>query len=176
MLFADDVRVEKRRVRRERINRRVNSEFHDLTRKRGYGVKVRERRRGRGIGVIVRRNVNGLNRSDSAGFRRSDAFLHLAHFRRQVRLITDRRRHTSEQRGHFRTGLRKAENVVNEEQHVVSLIAEIFGNRQTRQRNAQTRSRRFGHLPVNQSHFRSFDRAFYQLSSNRTRRFLPYCD
>ena len=47
-----------------------------------------------------------------------------------VRLITHGRRHAAEKCGHFRTGLRKAENVVDEEKHVVSLIAEIFGDRQ----------------------------------------------
>ena len=90
------------------------------------------RRRGR-IGVIVGRHINGLDRRDGTGFGRGDAFLHLAHFGRERRLVTHGGRHTAEKARHLGTGLRKAENIIDEKQHVVSLIAEIFGDRQARQ-------------------------------------------
>jgi hypothetical protein len=46
--------------------------------------------------------------------------------------------------------LRESEDVVDEQQHVQALIAEVLSNRQTRQRHAQARPRRLGHLTVNQ--------------------------
>ena len=61
-------------------------------------------------------------------------------------------------RRHFRTRLRKAKDVIDEEQHVHALIAEIFGDSQTRQRHAQTRSRRFSHLSVDERHLRLSNR------------------
>ncbi|OIQ73067.1 hypothetical protein GALL_452970 [mine drainage metagenome] len=49
----------------------------------------------------------------------------------------------------------KAEDVVDEEQNVSTrLVAELLGQRQTRQGDAQTRTRRLVHLTVNKGHFR----------------------
>ena len=61
MLLADDARIENARRRRERIDRRINSQLDDLTRESGDGVKVRKRSRRRRIGVVVRRYVDRLN-------------------------------------------------------------------------------------------------------------------
>ena len=86
---------------------------------------------------------------------RSDALLQFAHFARQVRLITDGRRHAPQQRRNFRARLREAENVVDEEQHVLTFfVAEIFGDGQARQPHAQTRAGRLGHLAIHQRDFR----------------------
>ena len=51
---------------------------------------------------------------------------------------------------HFRTGLREAEDVVHEEQHVLALVAEMLGNREARKGNAGARTRRLVHLAVNE--------------------------
>ena len=50
--------------------------------------------------------------------RRGDAFLQFAHFGGQRRLVTDGAGHAAQQRGHFRAGLREAEDVVDEQQRV----------------------------------------------------------
>ncbi len=51
----------------------------------------------------------------------------------------------------FRTGLREAENIVDEQQHVlIFFVAEIFGDGQRGQRHAQTRPGRLRHLAVDQ--------------------------
>src|SRR5690606_36306225 len=83
--------------------------------------------------------------------RRGDALLQFAHFRRERRLVTHGAGHTAQERGHFRTGLRETEDVVDEHQHVRLLhIAEILGDSQTGEAYAQTRTRRLVHLTVNQ--------------------------
>src|SRR5690606_2273490 len=67
---------------------------------------------------------------------------------------------TSEQRRNLGAGLREAENVIDEEKHVVTEVAEVFGDRQARQSYAKTCSRRFRHLPENKRHLRFFQRVF----------------
>ena len=112
---------------------------------------MREGRCGRWIGVVVRRNVNGLNRSDGTGLSRSDAFLQFTDFRVQVGLVSHGRRHTAEKRGYFRASLYEAEYVVDEQKNVqVFFITEIFGHGQARKTYAQARSGRLCHLPVNE--------------------------
>ena len=116
---------------------------------------MRKRRSGRGIGVIVGGHIDRLHRSDRALLRRRDAFLQFTHFGGEVRLITHRARHAAEQRRHFRTRLREAENIVDEEQHVLAfLIAEIFGDGEAGQTHAQARPGRLGHLAIDQRDLR----------------------
>ncbi len=51
----------------------------------------------------------------------------------QRRLVADGGRHAAEQRRHFRARLREAEDVVDEEQHVLAFgVAEVLGDRQRR--------------------------------------------
>ena len=94
-------------------------ELRDLARENGRRVEVSERGRRRGIGEVVGGNVDRLHRGDRALLRRGDALLQLAHLRRQVRLVADGAGHAAEKRRHFRAGLREAEDVVDEEQHVL---------------------------------------------------------
>ena len=51
-----------------------------------------------------------------------------------------------EQRRDLRAGLHEAEDVVDEQQHVLALVAEVLGHRQARQRDAHARARRLVHL------------------------------
>ena len=99
-------------------------------------------------------HVNRLHRGDRALGRRGDALLQRAHVGGERRLITDRRRDAAEQRRHFRARLREAEDVVDEEQHVLALVAEIFGDGEARQRDAHARARRLVHLAEHQRAFR----------------------
>src|SRR5438309_884597 len=69
-------------------------------------------------------------------------------------MITHGRRNTTQKCGHFGTGLRKAEDVINKEQNIFAFfIAEIFGHRQTRQSDTGTRAWRFVHLAIDQGYF-----------------------
>ena len=97
----------------------------------GCRVEMRECSRRRRVSQIVGGNVNRLHRGDRTAFRGGDALLQLAHLRRQVRLISDRARHASEQRGNFRTRLRETKNIVDEQQSVRAFhIAEVFRDRE----------------------------------------------
>ena len=92
-----------------------------------------------------------------------DALLQRAHVGRQRRLIADRRGNAAEQRRHFRARLGEAEDVVDEEQHVLALVAEIFGDGQPGEADAGARARRLVHLAVHQRALGAFDRAFVRV-------------
>ena len=77
---------------------------------------------------------------------RGDPLLQLAHLGGQRRLVAHGARHAAEQRRDFRARLHEAEDVVDEEQHVAALVAEVLGHRQAGQADAQARARRLVHL------------------------------
>src|SRR5947209_3835887 len=107
------------------------------------------------IGQVVRRHVNRLYRGDRAFGGSSNTLLQSTHVGCERRLIPDRRWDTAEKRGHFRARLREAEDVVDKEQHVLALVAEMFGDRQPGQAHAGTRAGRLVHLTVYQRAFRA---------------------
>src|SRR3546814_20603680 len=64
---------------------------------------------------------------------------------------------TAKKCGHFRTCLREAEDIVDEEEHVLAfLVAEIFSDGEARQSHASARARRFVHLAIDQRHLGTF--------------------
>src|SRR5271156_3907957 len=157
MFLADDARIQNAREAGQRIYGGINAAFDDLAAQVRGGVQVRESCGWRRVGVVIRRNVNGLHGSDRAIFCGRDALLQFADFSVQVRLVADGGWHASEQRGNFRAGLHEAENIINEEQHVeFFFVAEIFSDGEASQSDAQTGTRWFGHLSVDQCAARFF--------------------
>ncbi len=120
---------------------------------------MRERGRRRRIGEVVGRHVDRLHRSDGTLVGRGDAFLQRAHVGGERRLIADRARNTAEQRRHFRARLGEAEDVVDEEQHVLALVAEILSDGEAGEADARARAGRLVHLPVHQRAFGAGGRA-----------------
>ena len=72
--------------------------------------------------------------------------MELAHVGAQSGLVAHRAGQMPQQRGHFGPSLDETEDVVDEEQHVAALIAEVFGLRHGGQSNPQASARRFIHL------------------------------
>ena len=92
-------------------------------------------------------HVDRLDRGDRALAGRGDPLLQRAHLRGQGRLVADLRGHPAEQRGDLGAGLHEAEDVVDEQQHVLTLlIAEVLRHRQAGQRHAHAGSGRLVHL------------------------------
>ena len=127
-----------RRGRVERIDGRVDAELGDRAREHRGRVEVGERRRRRRVGEVVGGHVDGLHRGDRALVGRGDALLQLAHLGRQRRLVTDGRRDAAEERRHLGARLGEAEDVVDEEEHVLALfVAEVLGHGERRERDAR---------------------------------------
>ena len=87
----------------------------------GGGVEVGEGGERRRVGVVVGGHVHGLQRGDRAAPGRGDALLQLAHLVGQGGLVAHGRGHAAEQRRHLGAGLHEAEDVVDEQQHVLAL-------------------------------------------------------
>ena len=88
--------------------------------------------------------------------RGGDALLQRAHVGRERRLITHGGGNAAEQRRHFRARLREAEDVVDEEQHVLALIAEVLRDREAGKADAGAGARRLVHLAEHQRALRAF--------------------
>ncbi len=145
-----------REVEIERIDGRIDALFRDRARKGRRRVKVGEGGRRRRVGQIVGRHVDRLDRSDRSLGRGRDALLQGAHIGGERRLIAHRRGNAAEKRRHLGTRLGKAENVIDEEQHILTLVAEILRHRQAGQRDTGTGARRLVHLAIDQRAFRAF--------------------
>src|SRR5579862_503020 len=144
-------RIQNAREAGQRIDRGIDAAFDDLPAQVRGGVEVSECRRRGGIGVVVSWDVNRLYGRDRTVLRRGDSLLQLADFRVEVGLITYRGRHAAEQRRYFRARLNEAENIVDEEEHVeVFFIAEIFGDCQAGQADAEPGAGWLRHLSVDQ--------------------------
>mmetsp|Transcript_1101 Transcript_1101/g.2189 ORF Transcript_1101/g.2189 Transcript_1101/m.2189 type:complete len:518 (+) Transcript_1101:218-1771(+) len=158
VLFTNDGRIHQARGAVERVHGRVDAKLGDRTRQNCGGVEVGEGCCRRGVGKVVRGNVDGLDRGDRAALRGGNTLLHGAHVGGQRRLVAHSRRNTSQKGGHFGTGLREAEDVVDEEQHVCAgRIAELLGDGQAGQGDPHTRTGRLVHLAVNQRDLRLFE-------------------
>ena len=157
VLLADDTGVEHARGRVERIDRREDRLLGDRAAEHRRRIQMGERGRRRRVGQVVGGHVNGLERRDGTFLRRSDAFLQVAHLSSQRGLVTDGARRAAEERGHFGAGLRKAEDVVHEQEHVlVVLVAEILGHGERGERNAETRAGRLVHLAIHEADLGAF--------------------
>ena len=104
------------------------------------------------VGQVVGRNVNGLEAGDGAFGGRGDALLQIAHLRGERGLVTHGAGRAAQQCGDFRAGLRKAKDVVDEQQHIlVVLVTKILGHGERRERDAETGPGRLVHLAIDQT-------------------------
>ena len=151
MLLAHDGGVKSRAGGRQRVNGRVDAQLRDGAGEDRGGVQVRERGGRCRVGQVVCGDVDGLDGRDGALLGGGDALLQLAHLGGQRGLVADGRRHAAEKCGDLGAGLREAEDVVDEQQHVLALVTEVLGRGQTGESHAHTGSGRLVHLSVDQA-------------------------
>ena len=157
VLLADHQRVEDPRGGVQRVDGREDAQGGDVARQHGGGVQVGEGGGRRRVGQVVGGHEDRLHRGDRALVGRGDPLLQIAHLGGQRRLIAHRRGDAAQQRRHFRAGLGEAEDVVDEEQHVLALfVAEVLGLGQAGQGDAGAGARRLVHLAVDQGAARAF--------------------
>ncbi len=137
--------------RSQRVHRRVDAQRGDLAGQLRGGVEVGERGERRRVGVVVGGHVHGLDRGDRPAPGRGDALLQLAHLVGQRGLVAHGRGHAAQQGGHLGAGLDEAEDVVDEQQHVLLLhVPEVLGDGEGRQGHPQAHARRLVHLAVDE--------------------------
>ncbi len=151
VLVADHQRVEDPRGGVQRVHRREDALGGDVAVQHRGGVQVGEGGGRRRVGQVVGGHVDGLDRGDRALAGGGDPLLQIAHLGGERRLIAHGRGDPAKQGRHFRARLGEAEDVVDEEQHVLALfVAEVLGLGQTRQGDAGAGARRLVHLAVDQ--------------------------
>jgi hypothetical protein len=151
------------------VNGRVDTQLSDGTGQDSGGIQVGEDGGGGGIGQIVCRDVDGLDGGDRTLLGSGDTLLpkncndqqnvtqeigphlHATHVGREQWLITNGRGNTTEQSRNLRASLCESEDVVDEQQHVLTLlITEVLGDGQTSQSDTSTSTRGVVHLTENQ--------------------------
>src|SRR5215211_1961380 len=104
------------------------------------------------VGEVVGGHVDGLEARDRTVFRRGYALLERAHLGTEGRLVTDLGGHAAHEGGDLVSRLDEAEDVVDEEEHVLAkLFAEVLGEGDTREPDAEAGAGRLVHLAEDQS-------------------------
>jgi peptide chain release factor 1 len=152
VLVTDDTGVEHTGLGVERVDSGVDTQLGDTTGQDSGGVQVSEGG-GRGrVSQIVSGHVDGLDGGDRTLLGGSDTLLHDTHVNSQGGLVTDSRGDTTQKGRHLGTGLGETENVVNEEQHILTLlVTEVLGDGETSQGNTGTGTWGLVHLTEDQS-------------------------
>merc|ERR550519_2397663 len=84
---------------------------------------------GGGICQVISRYIDGLHGGDGSLLGGGDPLLHSSHVGGEGGLVADSRGDTAQQGRHLGTGLCESEDVVDEEQHVLSLLVpEVLGD------------------------------------------------
>mmetsp|Transcript_10743 Transcript_10743/g.25675 ORF Transcript_10743/g.25675 Transcript_10743/m.25675 type:complete len:533 (+) Transcript_10743:41-1639(+) len=151
VLLADDARVEHARCRVERVHGGVDSKLSNAARKHSRRVQMRKGGGGRRIGQIVSGHVDGLHGGDGTLLVGGDTLLEHTQIGGEGGLVSDSGRDTAEKGRHLGVGLGEAEDVVDEEKHVLALlVTEVLGNSETGQGNASAGTGRLVHLTVHE--------------------------
>src|SRR5215213_6909823 len=147
VLVADDARVQNRRNRVQGVDRRVDALLGQVTRQLHRRVEVGERgERGR-VCVVVRRDKDRLEARDRALLCRGDPLLKRAHLGCERRLVADLRGHPAHKRGNLIARLHEAEDVVDEQEHVLAhLVPEVLGEGDPGKAHAEAGAGRLVHL------------------------------
>ena len=135
------------------IHRRVDAQVRRFAGENRGGVQVGEGGGRRRVGVVVGGHVDGLHRGDGTLLGGGDALLQLAHLGGQGGLVAHGRGHAAQQGGDLGAGLGEAEDVVDEQQHVLAFfVAEVLGHREAGEGHPGAGAGRFVHLAVDQRH------------------------
>ena len=164
MLVTDNARVEHAGGGVERVDGGVDSELGNLPREHGGGVEMSEGRRGRGVRKIVGRHVDRLDTRNRSLLGGSNALLERTKIRGEGGLVSYSGGDAAEERGHLGARLGEAEDVVDEEEHILSLVvAKVLGDGESGESYARARARGLVHLSVHERSLRSFGGALAEL-------------
>jgi peptide chain release factor 1 len=102
---------------------------------------------GGGIGQIISGDIDGLHGGNGTLLGGGDTLLHTTHIGGESGLVTDGRGDTTKKSRHLGTGLGETENVVNEEQHILTLlVTEVLSDGKTSKSDTGTSTRGLVHL------------------------------
>src|SRR5699024_7731918 len=134
VLLPHDIRLQDAGGGLQGVHRRVDALLGDLPAEDGGGVQVGKGGGGGGVRQVVGGDVYRLDGGDGAALCGGDPLLKLAHLVGQGGLVAHGGGHPPQEGGHLAARLDKAEDVVDEQQHVlVLLVPEVLRHGQPRQ-------------------------------------------
>merc|ERR1712055_1027887 len=149
MLGSDDVGVHDTGGGVEGVDSGVDATLGDTTGQDSGGVQVSESGGGGRVSQVVSGHIDGLHRGDGSLLGGGDPLLHATHVSGQGWLVTHSGGDTTKQSRHLGTSLCESEDVVNEEQHVLTLlVTEVLSNGQSSQSDTGTGAGGLVHLTV----------------------------
>jgi peptide chain release factor 1 len=152
VLLANDGDIQKTRLGIKGIDSGVDTQLRNGTRQDGGGIQVSKGGGRSRIGQIISRDVDGLDGSDGTLLGSGNTLLQGTHISGKGGLVTDSGGNTTQKGRHLGTGLSETENVVNEEQHILTLlITEVLSNGKTSKSDTGTGSRGLVHLTEDKS-------------------------
>ncbi len=129
----------------------VDTQLRDTTGQDGGGIQMGEGGGWGWISQIISWHVDGLDGSNGSLGGGGNALLHKTHVNCESWLVSDGGWNTTEESGNLGTGLGETENVVNEEQHILSLnVTEVLSDGNTSKGDTGTGSRWLVHLTEDQ--------------------------
>ena len=151
VLVTDDHGIEDTGGGLKRVDGGVDTELSERTRQHSVSIQMGEGGGGSGISQIICGHVHSLDGGDGAGLGGGDSLLKSTEIGSERRLITDSGGNTTEQGGHLGASLSEAEDVVDEEKHVlVLLISEVLSDSEAGKGDARSGTWRLVHLTVHQ--------------------------
>ena len=151
VVLAQDTGVHHTGLGVERVDGRVDTQLGDTTGQDSGGVQVSEGGGRGGISQIVSRDVDSLDGSNGTLLGGGNTLLHTTHVDGESGLVTDGRGDTTQKGRHLGTGLGETENVVNEEQHILTLgVTEVLSNGKTSKSDTGTGTGGLVHLTEHQ--------------------------
>merc|ERR1719449_410474 len=149
VLITDDVGVHDTAGRVKRVDSGIDSTLSHGPGQHSGGVQVSEGGGGGGVSQVVSGHVDSLHGGDGSLLGGGDSLLHATHVSGQGGLVTHSGGDTTQQGRHLGTSLCESEDVVNEEQHILSLlVTEVLGDSQSSQGNTGTGTGGLVHLTV----------------------------
>merc|ERR1719449_195556 len=149
VLITDDVGVHDTAGRVKRVDSGIDSTLSHGPGQHSGGVQVSEGGGGGGVSQVVSGHVDSLHGGDGSLLGDGDSLLHATHVSGQGGLVTHSGGDTTQQGRHLGTSLCESEDVVNEEQHILSLlVTEVLGDSQSSQSDTGTGTGGLVHLTV----------------------------
>lgn len=151
VIDGDDIGVHDTGGALQGVDGGVDTGLGDGTIEDGGGIEMGEGGGGGGIGDIIGRDVDGLDGGNGTLGGGGNTLLEHTKILSEGGLVTDGGGNTAEEGRHLRVGLGEAENVVNEEKHILALdITEVLGHGESGLGNTGTGTRGLVHLSVDQ--------------------------
>ena len=148
---GDDIGVHNTGGALQGVDGGVDTGLSDGTIEHSGGIEVREGGGGGGIGDIIGRDVDGLDGGNGTLGGGGNTLLEHTKILSEGGLVTDGGGNTAEKGRHLGVSLGEAENVINEEEHILALdITEVLGHGEGGLGNTGTGTRGLVHLTVDQ--------------------------